>query len=98
MKTLAMLFVAVTVAFVSQASAQDIKKELGDARYDAAVANFLVALQSPNDGLRRSAIYQLGQLEAKDAAIPLMRVLRNSTDEKSRIASAWALCKLVPMP
>ena len=94
MKTLAMLFVAVMVAFVSQASAQDIKKELGDAKYDAAVANFLVALQSPNDGLRRSAIYQLGQLEAKDAAIPLMRVLRNSTDEKSRIASAWALCRI----
>jgi hypothetical protein len=23
-----------------------------------------------------------------------MRVLRNSTDEKSRIASAWALCKI----
>lgn len=94
MKTLSTLFVAVLVALVSQVRAQDIQKQLGEVKFDKAVANYLVALQSPNDGLRRSAIYQLGQLAAKDAAIPLMRVLRNCTDEKCRIAAAWALCKI----
>jgi HEAT repeat protein len=94
MKTLGTFFVALLIAVVMQARAQDMQKELGDAKFKKAVENYLVAIQSPNDGLRRSAIYQLGQLEAKEAAIPLMRVLRNSFDEKSRIAAAWALCKI----
>jgi HEAT repeat protein len=94
MKTLGTIFVALLIAVVTQARAQDMQKELGDAKFTKAVENYMVALQSPNDGLRRSAIYQLGQLAAKDAAIPLMGVLRNSKDEKSRIAAAWALCKI----
>ena len=94
MKTAGTIFVALLVAVITQARAQDIQKELGDARFDKAVENYLVALQSPNDGLRRSAIYQLGQLAAKDAAIPLMGILRNAQDEKSRVAAAWALCKI----
>lgn len=94
MKTLATFFVAVLFVLASQARAQDVKKEIGEARFDKAVANLLVGLQSKNDGLRRSAIYQLGQLEANVATIPLMRVLRNSADEKSRIAAAWALSKI----
>lgn len=94
MKTFAAFFVAMLFVLSFQGQAQDIRKEIGEAKYDKAVANYLVALDSKNDGLRRSAIYQLGQLQAKDAAIPLMRVLRNATDEKSRIAAAWALCKI----
>ncbi|MCX6133409.1 MAG: HEAT repeat domain-containing protein [Ignavibacteriales bacterium] len=94
MKTLGTIFVALLLAVVSQTNAQDAKKDMGDAKFTKAVENYLVGLQSPNDGLRRSAIYQLGQLAAKDAAIPLMRVLRNCKDEKCRIAAAWALCKI----
>ena len=94
MKTLGTIFVALLIAVVTQARAQDMQKELGDAKFKTAVENYLVALQSPNDGLRRSAIYQIGNLEAKQAVIPLMSVLHNSKDEKSRIAAAWALCKI----
>ncbi len=94
MKTLGMFLVALFVVLSSEVRAQDIQKALGPAKYDKGVANLVVALQSPNDGLRRSAIYQLGQFEAKAATIPLMRVLRNSVDEKSRIGAAWALCKI----
>ena len=94
MKSLGTIFVALLIAVVTQARAQDMQKELGDAKFTKAVANYMVALNSPNDGLRRSAIYQLGQLSAKDAAIPLMGILRNNKDEKSRIAAAWALCKI----
>lgn len=94
MKTLGTIFVALLLAVVTQTNAQDAKKDMGDAKFTKAVENYLVGLQSPNDGLRRSAIYQLGQLAAKDAAIPLMRVLRNCKDEKCRIAAAWALCKI----
>ena len=94
MKTLGTLLVALLLAAAVQANAQDIRKELGEAKFKKAVENYLVAIQSPNDGLRRSAIYQLGNLEAKEAAIPLMRILRSGYDEKSRIAAAWALCKI----
>jgi HEAT repeat protein len=94
MKTLGTIFVALLLAVVVQANAQDFRKELGEARFKVAVENYLIAIQSPNDGLRRSAIYQLGNMEVQEAAIPLMRILHNSSDEKSRIAAAWALCKI----
>ena len=94
MKTIGTIFVALLIAVGTQARAQDMQKELGDAKFQKAVENYLIAIQSPNDGLRRSAIYQLGNLGANEAVIPLMRVLRNSFDEKSRIAAAWALSKI----
>ena len=94
MKKLAMLFGAVLFVMTTGANAQAVKDEIGEAKYDNAVANYLVALKSDNDGLRRSAIYMLGQLEAKDAVIPMMKVLRNCRDAKCRIAAAWALSKI----
>ena len=94
MKPLGTIFVALLIAEATKATAQDLQKELGVSRFKSAVEDCLVALKSPNDGLRRSAIYLLGQLEANEAVILLMRVLRGNKDEKSRIAAAWALCKI----
>ena len=94
MKTLGSIFIALLLAVITPATAQDMRKELGDVRYKLGVENGLMALKSPNDGLRRSAIYLLGTLEADDAVIPLMSVLHNSKDEKSRIAATWALSKI----
>jgi len=94
MKKLAMLLGAVAFLMVTWANAQTIKDQIGEAKYDAAVANYLVALKGDNDGLRRSAIYMLGQLEAKDAVIPVMKVLRGCKDPGCRIAAAWALSKI----
>ena len=88
--------IALSIMLIVPASANDLKKELGEARYNKAVENLLVALKdaNTNDGLRRSAIYQLGELEATDAVIPIMAVLRRCHDEKCRVAAAWALCKI----
>ncbi|HCA80147.1 MAG TPA: hypothetical protein DEP53_10475 [Bacteroidetes bacterium] len=94
MKKLAMLFGAVLLVMATWANAQTVKNEIGEAKFDKAVANYLVALKSDNDGLRRSAIYMLGQLEAKEAVIPMMKVLRNCKDANCRIAAAWALSKI----
>ena len=94
MKTLASFFVAILFVLVSTAGAQEAKKALTGVKYDQAIANYVMALGSRNDGLRRSAIYQLGELKAKEAAIPLMGVLHSAKDEMSRIAAAWALCKI----
>jgi hypothetical protein len=88
------IVLAITMAL--PATAHDVRKELGDAKYDKAVQNLLVGISDDCDnvGLRRSAIYMLGQLEAKDAVIPLMKVLHSCPDEKSRLAAAWALCQI----
>jgi HEAT repeat protein len=94
MKKLAMLLGAVLFVIGTGANAQAVKDQIGETKYDNAVENYLVALQGDNDGLRRSAIYMLGQLEAKDAVIPMMKVLRNCKDAKCRIAAAWALSKI----
>lgn len=88
--------IALTIILIVPVSANDVKKALGEVRYNQAVENLLVALKesNTNDGLRRSAIYQLGELEASDAVIPIMAVLRRCHDEKCRVAAAWALCKI----
>ncbi len=94
MKKLAMLFGAVLFVMTTGANAQTAKDEIGETKFESAVANYLVALKSENDGLRRSAIYMLGQLEANEAVVPLMKVLRSCKDAKCRIAAAWALSKI----
>jgi HEAT repeat protein len=86
--------IALAIILALPATANDLKKELGEAKYDLAVQNLLNGVTSTNDGLRRSAIYQLGELQAEDAVIPLMRVLRSCPDERCRVAAAWALCKI----
>lgn len=94
MKKLAMLLGAVLFVMATWANAQTVKDEIGEAKFETAVSNYLVALKSENVGLRRSAIYMLGQLEANDAVVPLMKVLRSCEDAKCRIAAAWALSKI----
>jgi hypothetical protein len=88
------IVLAITMAL--PATAHDMRKELGEAKYDGAVKNLLVGVGDENNncGLRRSAIYMLGQLEAQEAVIPLMKVLHSCPDEKSRLAAAWALCNI----
>jgi HEAT repeat protein len=88
--------IVLMIMLIVPTSANDLKKQLGEARYNRAVENLLVALKetNTNDGLRRSAIYQLGELQADDAVIPIMAVLRRCHDEKCRVAAAWALCKI----
>jgi HEAT repeat protein len=96
MKRTGLIFgvIALAIILALPATAGNLRKELGEAKYDLAVQNLLKGVSSDNIGLRRSSIYQLGQLEAQDGVIPLMRVLRSCTDEGCRVAAAWALCKI----
>ena len=98
MKKCATIFgvVVLAITMALPAMAHDVKKDVGEAKYDKAVANLLLGVgdQGSNSGLRRSAIYMLGELEAQEAVIPLMSVLRSCPDEKARIAAAWALCRI----
>lgn len=98
MKKSAMIFgvIVLAITMALSAMANDMRKDLGDAKYDMAVRNLLVGVnnESNNSGLRVSAIYMLGQFDAKEAVIPLMKVLHSCPDEKSRMAAAWALCQI----
>lgn len=86
--------IALAIILALPATASDVRKDIGEAKYDLAVQNLLNGVASTNDGLRRSAIYQLGEMQAEGAVIHLMRVLRSCTDERCRVAAAWALCKI----
>ena len=98
MKRIGWIFglIALAVMLTAPATANDLRKEIGEAKYAAAVKNLLVAVgeENSNTGLRRSAIYLLGEFQAEEAVIPLMKVLRSCPEQKCRVAAAWALCKI----
>ena len=56
--------------------------------------NLFNGLSSENLGLQRGCALMLGMIQSKRAVIPLMNVLHNNADENTRIAAAWALCKV----
>ena len=56
--------------------------------------NLLAGMAFDNLGLQRSCAFMLGKIQSNRAVVPLMAVLHNNTDEKLRIAAAWALCKI----
>ena len=63
-------------------------------KYRAAVENLLVGLQSDNQGLQRSCAFMLGVLEADEAVIPLMRLLRQCDESCIRCVAAMSLCRI----
>ena len=56
--------------------------------------NYLEGLSSSNDGLKLSSAYYLGELKSEKAVIPLMDMLRNSSDSSARIMAALSLIKI----
>jgi len=91
-KILGVIAMAIVLAWPAKGS--DLKQQIGEARYQKAVANLLVAIKSDNLGLRNSATYLLGEYEVKEAVIPLMAILHDGKEPTSRIAAAWALCRI----
>lgn len=89
--------IVLALIFVVPLSAGDkvkAKDQIGEERYEKAVANLLVGLQSDNVGLQRSAAYMLGELQSEEALIPLMDLLRSSENECTRVTAALSLCKI----
>ncbi len=61
---------------------------------DNTIKSLLIGLESGNFGLKTSSAYMIGELQIKNAVIPLMRMLRNEESEEGRIVAALALYKL----
>jgi hypothetical protein len=90
------LVAALGVMLVLPAGAGDkpTKKLLPPEKYEAVVANLLVGIQSDNEGLQKSCAHMLGVLEAEEAVIPLMRMLRDCDESCARVVAALALCRI----
>jgi len=89
-----LILVALLVATISSPDllAGNAPKKLSS--YERAELNYIHAVESDNAGLRVSATNFLGEMKSELAVIPLMRVLKNCTDEECRIAAAVALVKI----
>ncbi len=85
---------ALALALAVPADQPDIQKAIGEVRYQQAVENLLIGLNSENDGLRRSPAFILGEIKSDEAVIPLMRALKSGTDERTQIVAALSLCKI----
>lgn len=62
--------------------------------YEQVEDNLIVGVQSDNQGLRISAAYFLGEIKSEKSVIPLMKMLKSSTNEKERIMAALSLSKI----
>jgi len=62
--------------------------------YSVIESNYLEGLKSDNLGLRESSAYYLGEIKSERAVIPLMRMLRESEEESSKIIAALSLMKI----
>ena len=60
----------------------------------AAIKNLLAGLNSDNFGLRTSSAFELGELKADEAVIPLLKMLKSDANEDARIVAALALFKI----
>lgn len=60
----------------------------------AVVKSLLIGLASENYGLRTSAAYMTGELQIKEAVIPLLRMLKSEPNEEARIMAAVSLFKI----
>jgi hypothetical protein len=56
--------------------------------------NLLIAINNDNYGLKSSAIQILGEIKSEKAVIPLMKILKSSTDENLRMVAALSLYKI----
>ena len=84
----------VVLTITSLGIAAEPAKEVRLLNKEIVVENLLIGLNSNNRGLVSSSAFYLGELNTQEAVIPLMKMLKNSSEEELRIAAALALFKI----
>jgi hypothetical protein len=56
--------------------------------------NLLIAINADNFGLKSSAAQILGDIKSEKAVVPLMKILKSSSNENLRIVAALSLYKI----
>ena len=80
--------------FVSFGLAAAPAKWANNDQKEKAIENLLVGLNSDNEGLQSSSAFFLGEYNSREAVIPLMKILKNNSQEELRIQAALALFKI----
>jgi hypothetical protein len=92
------LRVAVLAALVAgiagQALATDKVQVTPRVTKELITINLMNGLASDNKGVRENAAFMLGEQKITRAIVPLMKMLRDSEEESSRIVAALSLCRM----
>lgn len=94
MSKTAAVFLACTLFFSTISYGFDKSTLQNPVTRKAVITNLLIGLRSDNYGLRTGSAYMLGEIEANEAVIPLMKMLRTEKNEDGRIVAALALYKI----
>ncbi len=94
MKSTALFLLFVFAVFISLGMAVEPAKQVKSFNKDLTTNNLLIGLESNNNGLISSSTFYLGKFNSTQAVIPLMKILKNSGEEKLRISAALALLKI----
>lgn len=90
----AVVLLAIAAGSIGQALAEDRVQVAPRVTKEMIAVNLMSGLASDNKGLRESAAFMLGEEKVTRAVVPLMRMLRSSDDESSRIVAALSLCRI----
>ena len=58
------------------------------------IDNYLLGINSENEGVKLSSAYLMGEYKITDGVIPLMKILHNGETEEARIIAALSLIKI----
>jgi HEAT repeat protein len=82
---------ATVIAFTSAVASQPVISKNPSIDWKKAEANYIVALNSDNLGIRQSAATYVAEYQLKGAVEPLIQLLKSDKVESMRMAAALAL-------
>jgi hypothetical protein len=88
------VLVALALAVGAQAFAGDKVQVTPRVTKEVVAINLMAGLASNNKGVRESSAFMLGEEKVTRAVVPLMKMLKDSEEESSRIVAALALCRM----
>lgn len=90
----AVVFLALVAGIAGQAPATDKVQVTPRVTKELITTNLMNGLASDNKGVRENAAFVLGEEKITRAIVPLMKMLRDSDEESSRIVAALSLCRM----
>jgi hypothetical protein len=90
----ATVFLLLVAGIAGQTVAEDKVPVTPRVTRELITKNLLKGLTSDNRGVRESAAFALGEEKITQAIVPLMKMLRDSEEESSRIVAALSLCRM----
>jgi hypothetical protein len=89
---ISLLVLVFTITSFSVVRPYPVKKKMMNR--DLVVTNLINGINSENQGLKTSSSYFLGELKSSEAVIPLLKILKDDTNEEARIMAALSLSKI----